>query len=402
MRKHTLLTSLFAALPLTGMLSVATPAFAAEDSAQPSPEVANLLISAEDNLKHKKYAAAITATKSAAKASKTPLDKYLTLQTQSAVYSQSGDYHNAIQTDSELAKSPLSKPADKQRYFASIVGIGYKAKDFSACHDAALSSANMKYTALMATMAVQCPYLAHKWNEVATTTQKVEGIAEKQHATLPENIMQMDAVAEGKLGKHDSQDADYLWLAAHYPKAQYWQLAMHGVLTERGLSPRLSFYLTRLRFVTKTLPHSEVQDMIEQAVQLNLPSLAQKLLRQSAGMLPNTQTEQRFTRFLNEKVAASRKDLPRLYQEALKSTTADEPLTVGYELVLAGRPKLGLSLMKAGLQRHPHHPDQAMLSYALAEMDAGMHAQAQKDLRNIPGKGTAHHLGMLWAIQASK
>ncbi|QCE33162.1 hypothetical protein FAI41_05875 [Acetobacteraceae bacterium] len=400
-------TLLYVSHPYVAYAETAEEEEAEDEQPALTPEVGKVLEAAQAALEEKN---ATLALDEVTKASKMPntnaFDNYMIQRIRAAACTQKEEIGCALSAYDSLLGNPQTQPDEKKRMLSAIAALAYRAQDYQKCEKTALNYLEHEsYDPVMASLAVQCPYVAQNWAETVRASKSLSVLSQKYKKPVSEASLQMLAVAYGNLGKAEEERETYTVLAETYPNPRYWEFLLHEFMSDTKMPQRLRFNVMRLRLATGAgkLEPKEFQDMAERAVQMEVPSLAVKFLQigydkkiLGQGTLQQSEEEQRFKTFIQQQAYKAHRGLNQAIVQARKSSSAGALLSAGYELALEGHAAAGLSVMREGMENHPNYPEIAELEYAMAELDVGQKSAAIRHLENISGNGPAHALGQLW------
>lgn len=388
----------------TFLLAALRPACANE--AVLRPEIGQPLQQAQNALAAHHYNQAIAAVNAAEIISnKTSYEAYTIAQMKAAIAAQTGNVTDAFQALDALIKDPKTSPQEKGKLLSAEISLAYKAKNYEVAAQSAerylREIGPSEQNSLLLTQAL---YLSHNWPKTLRAAQKSLETAKKSGKIPSEIQLQLLGQAASHLKDQAHINQAYMLLAKYYPKPEYWRTLIQSLMTDHALSPTLNFALQRLRFLTHNLKDSaELKDMVERSVQLGHATLALNLLESAhkQGLIEQGMTGSeydRFHNFISLKAQTERNSLPEMVEKARANPEATFFLKAGYNLVLTGQSDQGLSLMREGLDKHPSGAEQALLTYGLAQNDAGKTDEALETLAQLKGTAAADTLAQLWAI----
>ncbi|QCE34896.1 hypothetical protein FAI40_05765 [Acetobacteraceae bacterium] len=380
-----------------------------EEQPQLTPEVGKVLEYAQKALEAKDGTQALQYVM---QASQTPhtnaFDNYMIQRMRAAACTEKEDLGCAMSAYDSLLGNSQTQPEERKLMLAAVATLAYRSNEYQKCENTALEYLHtVGYEATVASLSVQCPYVAEHWEDTIKAGETLSAVAEKTQNKIPEAALQMVAIAYGKLDKPQEERQTYLKLAGLYPNPHYWDFLLHEFMADQKLPQRLRFSLMRLRLEAGSeMTPQEFQDMAELAVQMDVPSLALKLLQIGSdkkilgvGDSQELEKQKRFKSFVELQVYKAHRGINEAIVQARKASSAGAMLSTGYELALEGHQDAGLTLMREGMRNHPNYPDIAELEYAMAEYDSGKKDSAIEDLGKISGNGPAHGLGLLWQKQ---
>ncbi|MCQ8279161.1 hypothetical protein NFI95_11975 [Acetobacteraceae bacterium KSS8] len=396
-----------AALLLLASAAVAAPAFA--DPLR--PEVGKPLQRAQAELRKHDYAAAMRDVNVAdGVKNKTADESYVIAQMRAAVAQSSGNTADAIKADDALIDSSRTSSAEKTRLLMAEASMAYNAKDYPR----AISAIERYFKAggsdpAMHTILIQSYYLQKDYPNAAKAQERQIAQEEKAGQKPTENQLQLLASTQQQAKDMDGFNATMVKLVQDYPKPEYWANLIHGLRTNPNVSDRLAYDVDRIRLAVGLLTSTaDFMDMAELATQQGLPMQGQKVMAAgyasgALGKDAGAAREARLKALIDRTAAETKANLAKSEAAALASPTGGELLTVGYNYVDAGQAAKGIDLMKQGIAKGGlASKDDALLHLGLAEMDAGMKADAIRTLKTVGGNDGAAELAQLWILQINK
>ncbi len=396
-----------AALLLLASAVVAGPAFA--DPLR--PEVGKPLQRAQAELRKHDYAAAMRDVNIADDVkNKTADESYVIAQMRAAVAQSSGNVADAFKADDALIGSSRTSAAEKTRLLMAEASMAYNAKDYPRAVTAIERYFKAGGTdASMHTILIQSYYLQKDYPNAAKAQQRQIAMEEKAGQKPTENQLQLLASTQQQAKDMDGFNATMVKLVQDYPKPDYWANLIHGLRTNPNVSDRLTYDIDRIRLAVGLLTSTaDFMDMAELATQQGLPMQGQKVMAAgyasgALGKDAGAAREARLKALIDRTAAETKANLGKSEAAALASQTGGELLTVGYNYVDAGQAAKGIDLMKQGIAKGGlASKDDATLHLGLAEMDAGMKADAIRTLKTVGGNDGAAELAQLWILQINK
>lgn len=394
------------------LLSLAAGAVAAPALAEPlRPEVGKPLQKAQGELRKRDFAGAMRDVNAAdAVRNKTPDETYIIAQMRAAVAQSSGNVSDSISADDALIASPRTSGPEKTRLLMAEASLAYNAHDYPRAETAIERYFKAGGTdAAMHTILIQSYYLQKDFPNAAKAQQRQIAMEEKNGQKPAENQLQLLASVQQQSKDLDGFNATMVKLVQYYPKPDYWANLVHGLQTDPNVSDRLTYDVDRIRLAVGLLTStSDIMEMAELATQQGLPMQGQKVMAAgyasgALGKDAGAAREARLKALIDKTAAQTKADLAKNEAGAQASTTGGELLTVGYNYVDAGQAAHGLDLMKQGIAKGGlASMDDARLHLGLAQMDAGLKADALRTLKTIGGNDGAAELAQLWILQINK
>ncbi len=386
------------------------PAFAQAQEAL-RPEVGRPLQQAQTALRKRQFPQAMAAVNAAdAVRNKTPNEAYVVAQMRAAVAQSSGDVNGSISADDVLIASPRTAGAEKVRLLMAEAGLTYTAHDYPR----AIVALERYFKAggndaSMHTLLIQSYYLQKDYPNAARAQQRQIAMEEHAGQKPTENQLQLLAAVQQQSRDLDGFNATMVKLVQDYPKPDYWANLVHGLRTNPNIPERLQYDVSRIRLAVGLLTStSDFMEMAESAVQIGFPVQAQKVMAAgyasgALGKDAGAPREARLKALIDQTAAAKKASLPQDQAAARAAPDGNALITVGYNTVDLGQPAAGLALMRDGIAKgRLVSLDDARLHLGLAQMDAGMKADAIQTLRTVGGTDGAADLAQLWILQINR
>jgi hypothetical protein len=235
---------------------------------------------------------------------------------------------------------------------------------------------------------------------VARDAQARIEAAEKSGRRPEEADLLTLADALRRTGNAAGQAAVLEKLVAHYPKKEYWAVALSRLQASPGFSSRLMLELLRLKRETKTLESAEEYvELAQMALQQYQAAEAKAVLEEgfARGILGKGAEAERQRRLLA--LATQRAaDAPKLLAEAeAEAKDGNALVRAGLAYSGLGQHDKGIALIQKGLaDKELRHPDDARLALGIAYLRAGNRAKAAEAFRSVKGTDGAADLARLW------
>ena len=386
--------------------SVAQPvAHAAETTL--SAGVATALQQAQTALAGHKYDLAMSAVNKAdAIKGNSEYDTYVIAQMRAAVASQTGNLAAATAAYDKLIASPRTTKAAKEQMLMSEATMAYKAGNYPATIQA-IQRYQHDYgnSPVLDTLLAQSYYLQKDYQgTVNLLTPRIA--AEIKSKKVPaEAQLQMLAASATALKQDTISTHAYVLLATYYPKKEYWDLLLHGLIVNPKIPQALQLDVYRIRLAAGNITQArDFMEMTEIAVQKGMPQLALDLMTQgySAGILgqgAEASRQARLKALVEKDIAAKKASIAADEATALKAKTGDALLTVGYNYVSFGDASKGLDLMQQAIAKGVSNVNLARLQLGLAQLQAGQKDQAIETLNTVEGDDGTHDIAQLWILK---
>lgn len=375
------------------------------------PEVGKPLQQAQAALRKRQFPQAMAAVNTAdAVRNKTPNEAYVVAQMRAAVAQSSGNVSDSINADDALIASARTSGPEKVRLLMAEAGLAYTAHDYPRTITALgryfKAGGN---DASMHTLLIQSYYLQKDYPNAAKAQERQIAMEEHAGQKPPENQLQLLAAVQQQSRDLDGFNNTMVKLVQYYPKPDYWANLVHGLRTNPNIPERLQYDVSRIRLAVGLLTTtSDFMDMAESAVQGGVPGQAQKVIAAgyasgALGKDAGAAREARLKTLIDQTAAAKKASLPQDEAAALAAPDGNALLTVGYNTVDFGQAAHGLALMQQGIAKDKLvSVDDARLHLGLAQMDAGMKADAVRTLKTVGGTDGAADLAQLWILQIGR
>ena len=391
-----------------GSMLVPVPAQAQEAL---RPEVGKPLQQAQAALRKRQFPQAMAAVNAAdAVRNKTPNEAYVVAQMRAAVAQSSGNVSESISADDALIASSRTAAPEKVRLLMAEASLAYTAHDYPR----AIMALERYFKAggneaSMHTLLIQSYYLQKDYPNAAKAQERQIAMEEHAGQKPPENQLQLLAAVQEQSHDLDGFNNTMVKLVQYYPKPDYWANLVHGLRTNPNIPERLQYDVSRIRLAVGLLTTtSDFMDMAESAVQGGVPVQAQKVIAAgyasgALGKDAGAAREARLKTLIDQAAAAKKASLPQDEAAALAAPDGNALLTVGYNAVDFGQAAHGLALMQQGIAKDKLvSMDDARLHLGLAQMDAGMKADAIRTLKTVGGTDGAADLAQLWILQIGR
>jgi hypothetical protein len=338
---------------------------------------------------------------------KTSDESYVIAQMRAAVAQRSGNVAESIAADDALIASPRTAAAEKTRLLMAEASLSYNAKAYPQ----AITAIERYFKAggndaSMHTLLIQCYYLQKDFPNAAKAQERQIAAEEKAGTKPTENQLNLLASVQLQAKDTDGFDDTMVKLVQYYPKPDYWAQLIHGLRTNPNMPDRLQYDVDRIRFAVGLLTTtSDYMDMAELATQQGLPVQGQKVMAAgyasgALGKDAGAARQARLKALIDKTAQQTDADLAKTEAAATKPPNGNQMVTVGNQYVDAGQAAKGIALMKAGIaQGGLTSKDDALLRLGVAEMDAGMKAEAIATLKTVGGKDGAAEIAKLWILR---
>ncbi len=375
------------------------------------PQVGKPLQAAQVALRKRDFAGAMRDVNAAdAVRDKTPDETYVIDQMRAAVAQSSGDVAASISADDVLIASPRTAGAERTRLLMAEAGLAYTAHDYART----VTALERYFKAggndpQMHTLLIQSYYLLKDYPHAAQAQARQIAMEERAGQKPTENQLQLLAAVQQQSRDLNGFNATMVKLVQYYPKPDYWANLMQGLRTNPNVPERLQYDVDRIRLAVGLLTStSDFMDMAELAVQQGVPMQAQKVMAAgyvsgALGRDAGAPREARLKTLIDQTAAAKKASLSSDEAAAQAAPDGNALLLVGANAVDAGQAPQGLALMQAGIAKGGLvSVDDARLHLGLAQMDAGLKADAIRTLQTVGGTDGAADMAHLWILQIGR
>ncbi len=375
------------------------------------PQVGKPLQAAQAALRKRDFAGAMRDVNAAdAVRDKTPDESYVIDQMRAAVAQSSGDVAASVSADDVLIASSRTSGAEKTRLLMAEAGLAYTAHDYGRT----VTALERYFKAggndpQMHTLLIQSYYLLKDYPHAAQAQARQIAMEERAGQKPTENQLQLLAAVQQQSHDLNGFNATMVKLVQYYPKPDYWANLMQGLRTNPNVPERLQFDVDRIRLAVGLLTSTaDFMDMAELAVQQGVPMQAQKVMAAgyasgALGRDAGAPREARLRALIDQTAAAKKASLASDEATARAAPDGNALVAVGTNAVDAGQAPQGLALMQAGIAKGGLvSVDDARLHLGLAQMDAGMKADAIRTLGTVGGTDGAADMAHLWILQIGR
>ena len=375
------------------------------------PQVGKPLQAAQVAMRRRDFAGAMRDVNAAdAVPGKTPDESYVIDQMRAAVAQSSGDVAASISADDRLIASPRTPAPEKTRLLMAEAGLAYTAHDYAH----AVTALERYFKAggndpQMHTLLIQSYYLLKDYPHAAQAQARQIALEEHAGQKPTENQLQLLAAVQQQSHDLNGFNGTMVKLVQYYPKPDYWANLMQGLRTNPNVPERLQYDVDRIRLAVGLLTSTaDFMDMAELAVQQGYPMQAQKVMAAgyasgALGRDAGAAREARLKALIDQTASAKKASLASDEAAAKVAPDGNALVAVGANMVDAGQATQGLALMQAGIAKGGLvSVDDARLHLGLAQMDAGLKADAIRTLGTVGGTDGAADMAHLWILQIGR
>ncbi|HEV7633659.1 MAG TPA: tetratricopeptide repeat protein [Steroidobacteraceae bacterium] len=304
-----------------GSSAISLPAHAAEEKQSVSKASAKVLKAANEAVQAKKWPEALAKLQEAQGiAGKTPYDAYVTNQLLAFVYARQNNYPEAAKAMEAQIESGFVPPAEQAVLFKGLASVYYQQKNYAKSADYGqrlIKSGGGDGDTY--TLVAQSYYLDKKYSETIKFLKDYISDVEKRGQTPKEQSLQLMSESYTKMNDNAGATAMLEKLVSYYPKPNYWDNLLFGLMRAEGNGDKLTLNIYRLMLETNTLKQpQDYTEMAQLAIEQGTPGEAQRVLEK--GFAANVFSEQR-----------AKDSNARLLESAKKAATADQASLAKFE-----------------------------------------------------------------------
>ncbi len=417
-----LITSLSVSLSLAavgGILALSTPAAvyaqkadaaATTDASKDTlrPEVAKLLVAAQEKLQAKQYVEALAKIADVDLiANKTPYENFVMERMRGASALAVKQYAVAAKSFEFVFATGRLSATDRGIYAEAVTGAYYNLKDYK---QAAIWAARaLKEGATQAQtrqILIQSLFLANDFATAKTEVDAAIAADEKAGITVSEDLLKM----LGRIALKQDDMVAYAGalekLVVLYPNSGYWADLIGRVGANPAITDRYMLDFFRLQMALgETLTISQYVFLAQHAMQAGFPIEARQILDKgfTEGVLGNNPEHKK----LRDKAAKDAEDdiknMARLAAEAEKGTEGPALFNAGLNTFLNGDRNKGIAMMAQGIKRPGiKRLEDAKLRLGISYALHGERAKAVEILSTVTGNEGITDAARLWRAFAKQ
>jgi tetratricopeptide (TPR) repeat protein len=392
------------------LLIAGAPALAAGKNTN-SEKVAKLLVPAQEALKSKNWAAALSKIKEAeALPDKTPFDAYTIAEFACQANVGAGNYAEAAKTCEEQLNSSFMAEANVARQVHILQALNYQIKNY----DKAIEFGQRAVKAGTASdedknILAQSYYLKGDWKGTLKTEDALVDQEIKAGQIPKDQQLALVLSACVKLEDAACQQHALERMVAYYPKPEVWKQLLFSVRKDATGNDAATLQTYRLMLEVDVLTEaSDFNEAAQLALEAGSPGEAQKFLEK--GFALNVFNDQRLkdrnTRLLEtvKKTAASdQASLPKTEKEAEASPTGAKDVGLGLAYLGYGQYDKAADFISKGIAKGGVKNDaEAHLLLGIAQLKGGHKDEAVKSFKAVKGDPVLEKLANLWALHAKQ
>jgi tetratricopeptide (TPR) repeat protein len=419
MRKHIMKVRYLRALTVgavmvigAGLLAGAT-ALAAEkaETKQPSAKLQKPLHDAQEDLKAKKYADAISKLKAAeGMDGKTPYDQHIINDFLAFAYIKTTNYADAAKAIEAEIDDGFTPQAEIPQKVKELTEINYQIKNY----DKAIEFGNRAIKGGFAdeqirTIVGQSYYLKGDWKGTLKFEEAAVENQVKAGETPKKQTLELILSACVKINDSACETRALERMVTYYPQPDYWYQLLYGMRQQTTGNDADTLQTYRLMSEVDVLKSADdYSEMAQLAIEAGSPGEAQHALEK--GFAKNVFTEQRQKernqRLLDnakKQAATDQASLAKVAQEAEAAKTGQKDVGVGIAYLGYGQYDKAAEFLSKGIAKGGLKDEgQAELLLGIAQLKAGHKDEALKAFKAVKGDAALERLANLWSLHAKE
>jgi tetratricopeptide (TPR) repeat protein len=400
-------STLIAAIAVAGLL--ATAGVLAADKPQNSAKLAKPLKEAHDDLNAKKYPEAIAKLKEAdGTAGKTPYDQHLINDMLAFVYIRTNDYADAAKAMEAEIEDGFTPANEQQQKTRALAALHYQLKNYDKAIEFGQRAIKGGFGEEETKKIVgQAYYLKGDWKDTLKFEEGLVDAAIKAGTNPSSEALQLVLSACVKMDDTACQTKALEKLVSYYPKPEYWQNLLFGMMKETASSDANTLQTFRLMSEVDVLKSADdFVEMAQLAMDAGSPGEAQRALQRGfdKNVFTDQRTKDKAQRLLEKAKQKAAADLPTLdktAKEADASPTGAKNAGMGLAYFGYGQydkavDELSKAVAKGGLR----NPPETQLLLGIAELKAGHKDDAIKAFKAVKGDAILERIASLWVLHA--
>lgn len=376
-----------------------------------SPKLGKPLSAAQEDIKNKKYADAITKLKAAEGIEgKTAYDQHLINDLLGFAYAHSNDYPDAAKAYEAELDDGFTPEADKPGRIKLLAGVNYDLKNYDKAIDYGQRAIKGGFAdEQMRVMVGQAYYLKGDYKGTAKFEENGIDATLKGGGTPANQSLQLLLSACVKLDDSQCTNKTLERLVTYYPKPEYWYNLLYGLIKQTASSDTNTLQTFRLMNEVDVLKNSDdYTEMAQLALEVGSPGEAEHVLEKGFGknMFTDQRSADKNRRLLDKAKAAATADQPTLAKtskEADASATGTKNAAMGvayygYQQYDKAVDEFSKAISKGGLK----NPPETQLMLGIAQLKDGHKDDAVKSFHAVKGDPILERLASLWALHAKQ
>ena len=392
------------------LLIASAPALAAGKNTN-SEKVAKLLVPAQEALKSKNWAAALSKIKEAeALPDKTPFDAYTIAEFSCQANIGGGNYADAAKACEEQLNSSFMAEPNVARQVHILLALNYQLKNY----DKAIEFGQRAVKAGTASeedknILAQAYYLKGDWKDTLKTEDALVEQEIKAGQVPKDQQLALVLSACVKLEDAACQQHALERMVAYYPKPEVWKQLLFSVRKDATGNDAATLQTYRLMLEVDVLTEaSDFNEAAQLALEAGSPGEAQKFLEKgfAANVFNDQRLKDRNTRLLEtvKKTAATdQASLPKTEKEADASPSGAKDVGLGLAYLGYGQYDKAADFISKGIAKGGVKNDaEAHLLLGIAQLKGGHKDEAVKSFKAVKGDPILEKLANLWTLHAKQ
>jgi tetratricopeptide (TPR) repeat protein len=392
------------------LLIAGAPALAAGKNVN-SEKVAKLLSPAQESLKSKNWAAALSKIKEAeALPDKTPFDAYTIAEFSCQANIGAGNYAEAAKACEEQLNSSFMAEANVARQVHILLALNYQLKNY----DKAIEFGQRGVKGGTASeedknILAQAYYLKGDWKDTLKTEEALVDQEIKAGQTPKDQQLALVLSACVKLEDVACQQHALERMVTYYPKPEVWKQLLFSVRKDATGNDAATLQTYRLMLEVDVLTEaSDFNEAAQLALEAGSPGEAQKFLEKgfAANVFNDQRLKDRNTRLLEtvkKTAAADQASLAKTEKEAEASPTGAKDVGLGLAYLGYGQYDKAADFISKGIAKGGVKNDaEAHLLLGIAQLKGGHKDEAVKSFKAVKGDPILEKLANLWALHAKQ
>jgi len=392
----------------TSLLFAGTTALGA-DKPQNSAKLAKPLKEAHDDLNGKKYTEAIAKLKEAdGTAGKTPYDQHLINDMLAFAYIRTNNYPDAAKAMEAELDDGFTPPNEQQSKVRALSALNYQLKNYDKAIEFGQRAIKGGFAEDETRKIVgQAYYLKGDWKDTLKFEEGLVDAAIKGGSNPSSESLQLVLSACVKMEDAACQTKALEKLVTYYPKPEYWQNLLFGLMKETASSDANTLQTFRLMSEVDVLKSGDdFIEMAQLAMDAGSPGEAQRALQRGfdKNVFADQRNKDKAQRLLEKaktKAAADQPTLDKIAKQADAAPTGVQNAGMGLAYLGYGQyDKAADEYTKAVTKGGLKNPPETQLMLGIADLKAGHKDDALKAFKAVKGDAILERLAGLWVLHA--
>ncbi|HUL45684.1 MAG TPA: tetratricopeptide repeat protein [Steroidobacteraceae bacterium] len=392
----------------TSLLFLGATAMGA-DKPQNSAKLAKPLKEAHDDLNAKKYPEAIAKLKEAdGTAGKTPYDQHLINDMLAFAYIRTSNYPDAAKAMEAELDDGFTPANEQQQKIRALAALNYQLKNYDKAVEFGQRALKGGFGEEETKKIVgQAYYLKGDWKDTLKFEEGLVDASIKAGANPSSESLQLVLSACVKMDDNVCTTKALEKLVTYYPKPEYWQNLLFGLLKETANSDANTLQAYRLMFEVDVLKNADDYiEMAQLAMDAGSPGEAQRALQRGfdKNVFADQRNKEKAQRLLDkakQKAAADQPTLDKIAKQADTAPTGSQNAGMGLAYLGYGQyDKAVDEYTKAITKGSLKNPPETQLMLGIADLKAGHKDDAVKAFKAVKGDPVLERLANLWALHA--